>query len=307
MFMTACAAKEIRENVDMQDESHVSLKAILDLKGNVLFSEDDSRFITVFRQEISVYDAAELTASYTLENSGQFRWYGGSVFFVRYSSFISDHNWMNTGDLCVMEPETGRIVVKSGYLSHYDTGEEGIVYIDLGSLYFLPAADGVYGQSVKLINGFCIKAFLFGDMIAVYRRRETDSVVLLDMKGKEFDSIELAGGGNKWLPDMSFSKADDNRFSVSPRDGYKIFSVDGRRIEEAENERTYADTATASGVTFFTRYDDGYHWVYMKDREKEELLIKKKDTVPLGFSTHGNIVTLRWSSGTTLFFLDENS
>jgi len=309
LLATACASVAVRENGDMpsndgrdQETAAGYVESVMDFDGYARFDQSGRHFFVYDGRQMTVYERDAVLLKKDIDRAGQLRWTDDGIYYIAYKDYISDHNWMNTGMVKKLDIYTGvtENVLENEYVSYFDTDGDEMLFIDLGSLYYAKR-DGVAFNSAKIINGFCIKAFIMDDCLAVYRRTESDRILVTDRDGRILSEAVVGKVKNKWLPDMGFRKEGPGYVSVSSPYGRVRYAVDRKDIRKTDDGMSpeYPDSISSGGLHFRWVKEDDRFSVYCE----KEFLIKRTDALPLHFEKAGDAVVLRWSGGTTVIFI----
>ena len=311
IFIFSCSSNKKNITKEIKEKKEFKINKIKKIDGYIKFSKNSTKFLKYNGKSISVYNGDDLIIQKELKKAGKFRWSfdGEKIYFIKYSNFIRDHHRMNSGMLKILNLKTNKIenVIENNYISSFDIlNPEEMVVIRLGSLLYLEKSEDGYNID-KLINGNCLNAFIFNDVIAVYRRKNSEKLIFIDKSGDvEFSYMIKEKYDSVWAPSYSFEK-NPNHLLLFLEDDIKKFVIHGNNIsiKKYDDQESVIKKIKAGDSQFFWEIDGKEIFFYIKKNyESKKYLYKLENVIPMSFHKIDNFLFFRWNEGVLIFKLD---
>ena len=310
ILLISCSSVE-QNRVEKSDEyknKPIKFEKILRFNGNIKFYKSTNRFFVYENKILKVYNNLNLIHEAKLKHAGRFEWglNGEKIYFISYNSFIKDYHWLNSGKIKYLDISKKKIfpVTERSNFSFFNfIDNERFLAIRLGSIWIYEESDDGYSYN-KILNGNCLKAFAFNDLIAVYRRLDSDIIQFVDYDGKILEEFQIKKQSSSSLPNYAFKK-ENNSVILYLENSIKEFTIYGTDVIKKESKSVEYEPISKNiqigENSFYWEKKNNLILFYNKYEDKKEFLYKLKRSHPVKFFRKDNVVYFRWLNGMLTF------
>ncbi|TYB30926.1 MAG: hypothetical protein FXF47_07005 [Candidatus Mcinerneyibacterium aminivorans] len=307
LYSCSSMPKEKRkQNYHYQKE--IKFDKILKFDGKVKFYKDTNKFMSYKNGKIKVYDDLKLLYSADIEKAGRFDWNttGDKIYFIFYNSFIKDYHWLNSGKIKYIDINKEKVYTitdRNNFSYFHIIDEENFIAIRLGSVWLYEKEDQGYHYE-KILNGNCLKAYAFNDLIAVYRRLDKDLIQFVDYDGNIIKEYEIDKISSSSLPNYAFIK-NGNSIELYLENSIKVYTIYGKDVVKKESVEPQTETINSglqigSNKIYWIDNDNNILF-YNEYNNRSKFLYKIKNKHPVKFFKNGSVIYFKWLQGMLAF------
>lgn len=291
-------------------EQSARIDQIVAFEGTAGLHESTVRMYHYDGAMLTVYDGLTVLKAISVGHAGHFHWStdGAYLYYIEYRDFIRQGNWLNAGvvkKLSVTDGTTEQIGAYNN-VSYFalSADETSMALINLGSVTLLTFEKKATVER-KLTNGYAMTVDFAGETLVIYERKEHDSIVVINFKGKVLFSQVLHASPNRWtFPDRVEVLADALR--VYSSDGVREFaplrkpSAMTMTVVAADNETVPERVRIGNG---FLEYEAGSNDTkfYFTANGEREFIYTLPATLPMKFFSRDNFIYYMWPKGIAVF------
>ncbi len=310
---SSCPEKKKEMDVlpsDIKTVKKATIERIEVLEGSVGVHDSSLHVYHYDGKTLTVYNGHHILISQEVGNAGHFRWSndGATLYYIEYRDFIKKGSWLNAGIVKKLLIADG----KSEQIGMYDnvtyfalfSDESKMALINLGSVILLTFEKKAMVER-KITNGYGMSVCFAGENVAVYERRDNDTLTFVTYKGEVLSSFLINQLPNRWTsPDRMEIKDDALRVfsSDTVREFASLKKPASIQPKELQIEPAVVPNRIAVGNGHIEYiHEDGNTKFYFTTEIEREFLNTLPVSLPMQFFVRENFVYYVWPKGLVVF------